>query len=139
MPMIAADSRASRIPVSSQPRWRSSASAYAVSGALASDAASARVVSIASSRSSAPSSVSFRKFSVRSLTIVVRIPSGGASTACTVVLIPPSLQDSGDQGLLSLFPVAGAQLVGLQRIERAQHFLDVAADVQVVDGNPADD
>jgi hypothetical protein len=35
--------------------------------------------------------------------------------------------------------VARAQLVGLQRVEHAQHFLRVAADRQVVDRGEADD
>ena len=36
------------------------------------------------------------------------------------------------QGVFALLPVAGAQLVGLQRVEHAQHFLRVAADVRSV-------
>src|SRR5579859_8084762 len=35
--------------------------------------------------------------------------------------------------------VARAQLVGLQRIEDTQHFLDIAADREVVDAGEADD
>src|SRR5207247_949859 len=35
-------------------------------------------------------------------------------------------------------PVAGAQLVGLQAVEDAQHFVRVAADVQVVDAHVLD-
>ena len=35
-------------------------------------------------------------------------------------------------------PVAGAQLVGLQRVQHAQHFLGVAADIQVRDVDEAD-
>src|ERR1044072_4831759 len=34
----------------------------------------------------------------------------------------------GLQDLVALLPVAGAQLVGLQRIQHAQHFLRIAAD-----------
>src|SRR5205814_2912701 len=34
------------------------------------------------------------------------------------------------QGLFALLPVAGAQLVGLQRIEHAEHLLGAAADVE---------
>ena len=37
------------------------------------------------------------------------------------------------QGRFALLPVARAELVGLQRVEHAQHLVDVAADVQVVD------
>ncbi len=40
---------------------------------------------------------------------------------------------------LALLPVAGAELVGLQRVEHAQHLGHVAADRQVVDARPADD
>ena len=42
------------------------------------------------------------------------------------------------QGVFALLPVAGAQLVGLQRVEHAQHFLRAAADVQVGDVHEAD-
>src|ERR1700761_7295299 len=35
--------------------------------------------------------------------------------------------------------VARAELVGLQRVEHAEHFLRVAADREVVDRSPADD
>src|SRR2546429_5747210 len=43
------------------------------------------------------------------------------------------------QGLFALLPVAGAQLVGLQRIEHAEHLLGAAADVEVGDVDEADD
>src|SRR5215469_1720924 len=43
------------------------------------------------------------------------------------------------QGLFALLPVARAELVGLQRIEHAQHFLGAAADAQVGDVDEADD
>src|ERR1700754_1932430 len=46
---------------------------------------------------------------------------------------------SGLQDLVALLPVAGAKLVGLQRIEHAQHFLRVAADREVVHRHEADD
>src|SRR5262245_60588839 len=43
------------------------------------------------------------------------------------------------QHFLALLPVAGAELVGLQRIEHAQHFLWIAADREVVHRDEADD
>src|SRR4051812_19348569 len=42
------------------------------------------------------------------------------------------------QHVLALLPVAGAELVGLQGVEDAQHFLRVAADVQAVHRGPLD-
>src|SRR5688500_10962099 len=45
----------------------------------------------------------------------------------------------GLQDLFALLPVAGAKLVGLQRVEHAQHFLRIAADRQVVHRDEADD
>src|SRR5216684_5384321 len=45
----------------------------------------------------------------------------------------------GLQDVVALLPVAGAELVGLQRIEHAQHFLRVAADREVVHRHEADD
>src|SRR5882724_8733104 len=45
----------------------------------------------------------------------------------------------GLQDVVALLPVAGAELVGLQAVEHAQHFLRVAADRQVVDRHEADD
>src|SRR5947208_484137 len=43
------------------------------------------------------------------------------------------------QRLLARAPVARAKLVALQRIESANHFVDVAADRQIVRVHPADD
>src|ERR1700754_985303 len=45
----------------------------------------------------------------------------------------------GLQDVVALLPVAGAEFVGLQRVEHAQHFLRVAADRQVVHRHEADD
>src|SRR5258708_8149975 len=45
----------------------------------------------------------------------------------------------GLQDVVALLPVAGAELVGLQRIEHAQHFLRIAADREVVHRHEADD
>src|SRR5215831_7833463 len=42
------------------------------------------------------------------------------------------------QGLFALLPVAGAELIGLQRIEHPQYFLGAAADVAVGDVDEAD-
>src|SRR5262249_6092267 len=44
----------------------------------------------------------------------------------------------GLQDRLALLPVAGAKLVGLQRVEHAQDLLRVAADAEVVDRHEAD-
>src|SRR5690348_2895679 len=41
------------------------------------------------------------------------------------------------QRVFALLPVARAELVGLQRVEHAQHFLRVAADAQIVDRGKA--
>ena len=43
------------------------------------------------------------------------------------------------ESLFALLPVAGAELVGLQRIEHTQHFLRVAADRQIGDVDEAND
>src|SRR5260221_6670204 len=45
----------------------------------------------------------------------------------------------GLQDVVALLPVAGAELVGLQRIEHAQHFLRIAADREVAHRHEADD
>src|SRR5215212_4254255 len=45
----------------------------------------------------------------------------------------------GLQDLFALLPVAGAKLVGLQRIKHAQHFLRIAADREIVHRHEADD
>src|SRR5262245_49199799 len=45
----------------------------------------------------------------------------------------------GLQELVALLPVARAELVRLQRVQRPQHFVDVAADAQVVHRREADD
>ena len=39
----------------------------------------------------------------------------------------------------ALLPVAGAQLVRLQRVEHAHHFLDITADAEIGDHDEADD
>src|SRR5262245_349289 len=44
----------------------------------------------------------------------------------------------GLQDVFALLPVAGAELVGLQGVEHAQHFLRVAADREVVHRHEAD-
>src|SRR6516165_3775709 len=43
------------------------------------------------------------------------------------------------EGLFALLPVARAQLIGLQRIEDAQHFLRASADIKVGDVHEAHD
>src|SRR2546426_12673062 len=50
-----------------------------------------------------------------------------------------ALESVALQGATADRPVAGAQLVGLQSIEHAQHFLGAAADIEVVDRNVLDD
>src|SRR6266851_4613660 len=45
----------------------------------------------------------------------------------------------GLQDVVALLPVAGAELVGLQCVEHAQHFLRIAADREVVHRHEADD
>src|SRR6266702_634808 len=45
----------------------------------------------------------------------------------------PAAESGGLQRVLAGLPVARAQLVGLQRVEDAQHLLRVAADREVVD------
>src|SRR3546814_5772737 len=45
----------------------------------------------------------------------------------------------GLQDVFALLPVAGAEFVGLQGVEHAQHFLRVAADAEVVHRHEADD
>src|SRR5882757_8901212 len=50
-----------------------------------------------------------------------------------------AVSSGGFQDLVALLPVAGAELVGLQGVEHAQHFLRIAADRQVVDRHEADD
>src|SRR5579863_8997522 len=53
---------------------------------------------------------------------------------------PPPLARSGRlKRLFALLPVAGAELVGLQRVEDAQHLLWIAADAEVVHRGEADD
>src|ERR1700728_3923070 len=53
--------------------------------------------------------------------------------------MPSSVLMSGRlEGVLTLLPVARAQLIGLQRVEHAQHFLGAAADIQVGDVDEAD-
>src|SRR6266851_1816045 len=41
--------------------------------------------------------------------------------------------------LFALLPVAGAKLIGLQRVEDAQHLARVAADRKIIDADMADD
>ena len=43
------------------------------------------------------------------------------------------------EGLFALLPVAGAEFVGLQRIQNTKNFLRIASDGKIVDGNKADD
>src|SRR5580698_32401 len=43
------------------------------------------------------------------------------------------------QSVLALLPVAGAELVGLQRVQHADHFLRVTADVEIGDVDETDD
>src|SRR3982074_1347919 len=50
-----------------------------------------------------------------------------------------AVSSGGLQDVVALLPVAGAELVGLQRIEHAQDFLRVAADREVVHRHEADD
>src|SRR5580704_1480052 len=50
-----------------------------------------------------------------------------------------AVSSGGLQDVVALLPVAGAELVGLQRIEHAQHFLRLAADREVVHRHEADD
>src|SRR2546422_2817918 len=49
-----------------------------------------------------------------------------------------ALESVALQGATADRPVAGAQLVGLQSIEHAQHFLGAAADIEVVDRDVLD-
>src|SRR5882757_6417284 len=50
-----------------------------------------------------------------------------------------AVSSGGLQDVVALLPVAGAELVGLQCVEHAQHFLRVAADREVVHRHEADD
>ena len=43
------------------------------------------------------------------------------------------------QGLFALLPIARAKLIGLQRVEHSEGFINVAADRQIVDRHPSDD
>src|SRR6185437_589780 len=64
----------------------------------------------------------------------VRGRSGEAGQAA-----PPLSAGSGSlEGVLALLPVAGTELVGLQRVEHAQHFLRIAADAEIVRRSEAD-
>src|SRR5215831_10533047 len=77
----------------------------------------------------APAGVStVPRFSCRS-----RAYPGRASRMLSSVFISGRLQ-----GVFTLLPVAGAQLVGLQRIEHPQHFLGAAADIEVRNVDKAD-
>src|SRR3954454_12410071 len=45
----------------------------------------------------------------------------------------------GVEGLVAALPIARGQFARLQRVERTQHFVDVAADRQIVNAGEADD
>src|SRR3954453_13130296 len=70
------------------------------------------------------------------LSLRSRAYSGSRSFRTSIDMIASS---RGLQDVFALLPVAGAKLVGLQRIEHAQHFLRVAADREVVHRHEADD
>src|SRR5882757_1261769 len=50
-----------------------------------------------------------------------------------------AVSSGGFEDVVALLPVAGAELVGLQGVEHAQHFLRIAADREVVHRHEADD
>src|SRR5262245_54169106 len=60
------------------------------------------------------------------LSLRSRAYSGSRSFRTSIDMMMGSL--GGLQDLVALLPVAGAELVGLQGVEHAQHFLRVAAD-----------
>src|SRR5579864_4445753 len=130
MPMIAAAAcaavtcAASRCEAASAPSSRLKA---ALREASADASATAQICR--SSSPGAPAVVrTLPKFSCRS-----RAYAGRLSRSVSRVLISGRLQ-----GLFALLPVAGTELVGLQRIENAQHFGRVAADRKIGDVDEAD-
>src|SRR5690606_18471199 len=165
MPMMAALSAASWICSATMPAASSWPRAYAPRRSSATDVASASSASSASSRASAPSSSTRFRLSRRSRAMALDWRGRAASSALLsamglmALMLSPSIAcvrakpaspgpgkaggpaaPSGDlERVLAALPVAGAQLVGLQRVERAQHFLDVAPDVEVVHAHPAHD
>src|SRR5271163_692303 len=51
-----------------------------------------------------------------------------------------ALEGSGSlQSVLALLPIAGAELVGLQRVQHADHFVRVTTDVEVGDVDESND
>src|SRR4029077_5569586 len=130
MPMIAAAAcaavtcAASRCAAASAPRSRAKA-VLREARALAS--ATAQICRSLSP--GAPAGVStLPKFSCRS-----RAYSGSDSRMASRVFTSGRLQ-----GLCALLPVAGTELIGLQRIEHPQDFLGAAADGEVGDVDEAD-
>src|SRR5579883_292398 len=71
------------------------------------------------------------------LSLMSRAWSGSRSFRVSIDMVVSS--SGGLQDLFAPLPVAGAKLVGLQRVEHAQNFLRVAADREVVDRHEADD
>src|SRR5437763_1966913 len=66
-------------------------------------------------------------------TVVSAPPVGSASTW------RPGGLGGGTEHFLTLGPVAGAELVGLQRVEDSKRLLRVAADIEAVDRDVLDD
>src|ERR1700739_2989607 len=115
---------ASRCAAASAPRSRLKA-ALREASALAS--ATAQICR--SLKPGAPAGVSTApRFSCRS-----RAYAGSDSRMASRVFMSGRLQ-----GLFALLPVAGAELVGLQRIEHPQHFRGAAADGEIRDVDKAD-
>src|SRR5262252_1570005 len=93
-------------------------------------AASATAQICRSLRPGAPAGVS----TLPRLSCKSRAKPGSASRMLSRVFISGRLQ-----GLFALLPIAGAELIGLQRIEHPQHFLGTAPDAEVGDVDEADD
>src|SRR6056297_41304 len=68
--------------------------------------------------------------------LISRAYSGKRALTCSRFIMA-SL--SGLQGVFTLLPVAGAELVGLQGVQYPQHLVGAAADVQIGDINEAHD
>src|SRR5690348_15477615 len=61
---------------------------------------------------------------------------------CRYTVVTITAADAGScrfQGFLTLLPIAGAELVRLQRIEHTQHLLRAAANVEIGDVHETDD
>src|SRR5688500_10990632 len=130
MPMSAAAVRAARSASGESRALALAATAWSRAGLRAAIAEARAVPQVCCSLSSCCCRT-LARLSFRS-----RAWSGRPARSSSSVIV---IGSGGLQRVLALLPVAGAELVGLQRVEHAQDLLRVAADVQAVDRDELDD